>query len=116
MIEVYVRSTCSSCKKAEADVRNSAQEFAVRDFFKEPLSASEIGDLLKRIGISPADAVATRSVPYKTLDLASKALSDEAMLELMAEHPALLRRPIVVRGNAGLIGYNQKTLAEFLSA
>ncbi len=115
MLEVYVRSTCSSCKKAERDVHYSGHAFPVRDFFKEPLSTAEIGSLLERVGISLADAVATRSVPYKDLDLANKPMSNEEILELMAEHPAVLRRPIVVRGNEGLIGYNHKTLAKFLS-
>jgi arsenate reductase len=115
MIEVYVRSTCSSCKKAEADVRASGQTFQIRDFFKEPLNADEIGTLLTRAGVSPADALATRSVPYKELDLANRELTDAEILDLMAEHPALMRRPIVLRGDHGLIGYNQQAMAELIA-
>ena len=81
-----------------------------RDFFAEPLSRDELLGLLA--GRPAWEAFSFKSPSVKKLGLDPDALSEEQMLDLMAEEPRLLRRPVVVMGGNALFGPNLKTLAE----
>jgi len=72
------------------------------NYIEEPLSASSLKQLLRKAGLKPGDVVRTKEAAYKEL-IAGKDLTDEQMLELMAKHPELLQRPIVVRGNKAVL-------------
>jgi arsenate reductase-like glutaredoxin family protein len=43
----------------------------------------------------------------KKLGLDVAALDDDQMLDLMAEHPALIRRPLLVRGGELVVGFDR---------
>ena len=77
-------------------------EFETVNYIEEPLSASSLKQLLGKAGLKPGDVVRTKEAAYKEL-IAGKDLTDEQMLELMAKHPELLQRPIVVRGNKAVL-------------
>ena len=63
--------------------------------------------MFERAGIAVNEALSTRSRPYQELGLADKNLSDDQIIELMADYPALLRRPILISTAGVLIGFNQ---------
>lgn len=67
------------------------------DYTREPLTAEELKKLLRGAGLKPMDAIRTKEAAYKQL-VAGKDLSDDEMIRLMAEHPELIQRPLVVRG------------------
>lgn len=72
-------------------------EFESVNYIENPLSAQELKGLLRRAGLRPQEVVRTNEPAYGQL-LAGKDLSDNEVLEIMAAHPELLQRPIVVRG------------------
>lgn len=72
-------------------------EFERIDYLKEPLSATELGQLLERAGLKPQDAIRKGEAAYREY-VAGKDLSDGQLLRVMAEHPELIQRPLVVRG------------------
>lgn len=82
--------------------------FKVREIFKEPLSEGEIRGLLA--GRPTEELLAKRSPRFKALNLGEKPLTQEEMLHLMAQEPALIRRPIITRGQELVIGLDPKGL------
>jgi regulatory protein spx len=106
-VDFYFYGSCSTCRKADALLRMEQIPARRRDFFKQRFSANEIRALLDRAGLSVGDALSTRSRPYQELGLESKSLSDDEIIELMAEHPALLRRPLLVWSGGALVGFSQ---------
>lgn len=53
----------------------------------------------------PARAILrTSEAIYKELKLAKAELSDDQLIKLMVEHPDLMQRPIVERGNKAVLG------------
>ena len=72
-------------------------EFERVDYLKEPLSAKELGQLLGRAGLKPQDAIRKGEAAYQEY-VAGKNLSDAQLVRVMAEHPELIQRPLVVRG------------------
>ena len=79
-----------------------------RELFKEPLSVDELRALLR--GRPASDIFATRSPTFKQLGLADQPLDDEARLRLMAQHPQLIRRPLVTVGDEIVVGYDAPRL------
>jgi len=72
-------------------------EFERVDYLKELLSAKELGQLLQRAGLKPQDAIRKGEAAYQEY-VAGKDLSDEQLVRVMAEHPELIQRPLVVSG------------------
>ena len=108
--EIYLYSSCTSCRNAEALLGDLGVETDRRDYFKTRFTKDELKGLLERIGLTAHDVLSTRSRPYKALDLASKTLTEDELLDLMLEHPQLLRRPIVVRDNQATVGFNRDAI------
>lgn len=67
------------------------------DYTKQPLTAPALKKLLRSAGLKPLDAMRTKEAAYKQL-VAGKKLTDDQLIRLMAEHPELIQRPLVVRG------------------
>jgi Spx/MgsR family transcriptional regulator len=113
--ELYAYDGCSSCRNAEALLRDRGATVNKREFFKDRMSAGEISALFARIGMTPKEMLATRSRPYRELGLAERSLTDDEIVELMAEHPALIRRPVLVVGDRGLAGFNRGSIEQLLT-
>ena len=75
----------------------------------------ELQSLIERIGLTPSDLLSKRSRPYQGLGLADKQVTDDELLQLMAEHPALIRRPLIVRDRQAVVGFDQKGLARLIA-
>jgi arsenate reductase (glutaredoxin) len=54
--------------------------------------------------ISPRDLLRTSEPVYRQLELGRRELSDAEIIALMVEHPDLIQRPIVERGNRAVLG------------
>jgi Spx/MgsR family transcriptional regulator len=109
--EIYLYSSCTSCRKAEDFLSELGIDTERRDYFKQRFNRDELVQLLERIGKRPGDVLSTRSTPYRTLDLASKELTDDELIDLTIEHPQLLRRPLIVRGSQSTVGFNRDAIS-----
>ena len=112
--ELYLYAGCTSCRNAESVLKANGAQVARREFFKDPLSPAEITALFARVRTTPRAMLSTRSRPYQELGLAGRELSDNEIVQLMSEHPALIRRPIVVVGDQALVGFNRGSMERLL--
>jgi Spx/MgsR family transcriptional regulator len=109
-IRIYLYGNCSSCKNAEKLLKETGVDYDRRDIFRDRLSTAEVNDLLREIGKRPEEVVSRRSIPYRELGLGDRAVADDELVELMSEHPGLLRRPIIVAPGEVQIGVNRTAL------
>ena len=86
-------------------------DFESINYMEERLSANELKQLLRVAGLRPQDALRTNEAAYRQ-HVAGKNLSDDEMLQIMAEYPELLQRPIVVRENKAVLARPVDRLAE----
>jgi len=75
-----------------------------RDFFKEPLSETELKKIIKMTGKKPSELLRKRDKIYKELDLENDKKTDSQIIKLMVKHPGLLLRPIIVTKNKAFVG------------
>jgi len=85
--------------------------YRYRDYRDEPLSATEIRAVLKKLGLKPIDVLRKNDAAYKKLGLTGKETAAR-LVKLMAENPTLLQRPIGVRGKKAVVGRPPENLLE----
>ena len=66
------------------------------------------------MGIQPRELLRTTEPVYKELGLGRRELSDDEIIRLMAEHPDLIQRPIVERGERAVLGRPAERIKELL--
>lgn len=77
--------------------------YRYRDYKQEPLSVDELQALFVKLGTAPRDLLRRRDRAYRELGLTGNE-TDDRLIQLMAEHPTLLERPIGVRGDHAVVG------------
>jgi arsenate reductase (glutaredoxin) len=104
---------CSKSRAALELMREAGVELPVREYLREPLSVDELRRIVALLGVRPID-IARRGEPqFAELGL-SDATPDDDVLRALAEHPILIERPIVVRGDRAVIGRPPETVREIL--
>jgi arsenate reductase len=78
---------------------------------KEPLSSGELKRLLRYAGLRPQEALRTNEDAYRRY-VAGRNLSDDQLVRIMADHPEVIQRPIVVRGDKAVLARPVEKLAE----
>ena len=77
-------------------------DFETVNYLEHPLSVKELKRLLRSADLSPQDALRTKEAAYKSY-VADKNLTDNQLTEVMATHPELIQRPIVVHGGKAVL-------------
>src|SRR5215210_2250171 len=103
-ITVYEKPTCTKCREMNKFLSEQGFDFTKVNYYIEPLSEEKLGELLKKMGIKPRELLRTSESIYRELELGKKQLSDEETIKLMVEHPDLIQRPIVERGDRAVLG------------
>jgi arsenate reductase len=111
---LYHNPKCSKSRQAEGILTGSSVEFDTVRYLDEPLSEQELLDLLAILDDPPANLV--RKDPYfKELGLDAGDYTDAASVAaLLAEHPRLMERPVVVKGDKAVIGRPPERIEAFL--
>jgi arsenate reductase-like glutaredoxin family protein len=86
-----------------------------RRFLKEKPTVDEVRAVAALLPGGVRDLLSTRGRRFREMGLAGKAFTDEELIQLLAEEPGLWRRPIVIRGEQVVIGYDPKSLEALLS-
>lgn len=81
-----------------------SKDIEKRDFFKDPLSETELEKIIKMTGKKPSELLRKRDKMYKELDLENGKKTDNQIIKLMIKYPGLLLRPIIVTKNKAFVG------------
>jgi arsenate reductase (glutaredoxin) len=74
------------------------------NYYTAPLSREKLRELLAKMNLAPRDLLRTSEPIYRELGLKQRTLSDDELISLMVEHPDLIQRPIVERGQRAVLG------------
>lgn len=77
--------------------------------FKKPLSTVELVDLSRKAG-GTAELFSWKSPTARSMGLKPGTLSDSRMIELMAENPQLIRRPVILKDGMLQLGFGKEGL------
>lgn len=93
---IYHNPDCGTSRNTLAMIRQSGVEPTVIEYLKTPPDRQTILRLVADAGLTLREAIRQKDTPYDALGLADPALTDDALLDAIAEHPFLLNRPFVV--------------------
>jgi arsenate reductase len=97
LITIYHNPKCGTSRNTLALIRNTGVEPTVVLYLEQPPSKAELVQLLADMGMSVRALLRRKGTPYDELGLDDESRwSDEALLDVMLEHPILINRPIVV--------------------
>ena len=113
-IIVYQKPSCTTCRQVYKALKESGVDFDAVDYYLEPIPKPKLQELLKKMGMSAAELLRKKEPIYKELGLAEKNLTDREILDLMAEHPDLIQRPIVEKGAKAILARPAERLKEIL--
>ncbi len=95
-VTIYHNNACSNSRGALALIRAAGIEPVVIDYVKAPPTRAVLVDMIGRAGLTVRGAMRDKGELYDALGLADPALGDDALLDAMMAHPALINRPFVV--------------------
>ena len=113
-ITVYEKPTCTKCREMDKFLRESGISFDKINYYIEPLTKKKLTELLRKANLKPRDVLRKSEPIYKELGLAKGEFSDSELIALMIEHPDLLQRPIVERGDRAVLGRPTENVKELL--
>jgi len=113
-ITVYEKPTCTTCRKLAKLLREAGVEYGAVNYIVNPIPREELVRLIRMMGISARELLRTREPAYRELDLGRADLTEDELLDAMAEHPELIQRPIVVRGNRAVLARPPERVKEIL--
>jgi arsenate reductase len=100
-ITVYEKPTCTTCRNLVTLLNDEGIDFDRVNYHVDTLTAAEIAALIAKTGLTPRDVLRKKEAAYK--ELVTPETTDAELITLMEQHPALLERPIVVRGDRAVL-------------
>ena len=111
---VWFNPSCSKCVGARDLLAEKGVDASFYEYLQEAPTRDELERVLGLLGFDdPRELMRTGEPVYDSLGLA--AVTDrDALIDAMVEHPILVERPIVIRGDRAVIGRPPERLLELL--
>ena len=110
MLILYGLKTCDTCRKARRALEGAGREVAFVDLREDEGLASRLDVWL---AAAPDALVNRASTTWRGLPDADKARAETDPCGLLAEHPALIKRPVIDDGGAVTVGWKPDVRARY---
>ncbi|SDJ60067.1 arsenate reductase (glutaredoxin) [Microbulbifer yueqingensis] len=114
MWTIYHNPRCSKSRQTLQLLQDKGVEPEVVLYLETPPDAATLRELLKKLGIDARELLRTGEDAYKELGLKDRDLAEDDLIRAMAEHPKLIQRPIVVKGERAVLGRPPENVLELL--
>lgn len=111
---IYHNPRCGNSRGALALLRERGIEPAIVDYLGHPLDVTALRKLVARVGVPLRELLRTKEAVYVELDLGHPARTEDELFEVVARHPILLNRPIVVTPKGALLCRPPERVLELL--
>ncbi len=107
---IFGIKNCDTMKKAFAWLAANGVAYNFIDYRQAGVAATHLPDWNRRVGWQAL--LNTRGLTWRKLAAAERAEVDEARaLQLMAEYPSLIKRPVLDTGKDLLVGFSAESYA-----
>jgi len=113
-ITIYHNPCCSKSRQTLQLIEESGQSPKIVEYLKTPPTVVELKEITQLLGISPRALLRTKEAEYMAHGLDDMALDDNAIIEIMVNHPKLIERPIVINGQQAVIGRPPENVLELI--
>lgn len=113
-ITIYHNPACGTSRNTFAMIKAAGYEPTVIEYLKSGWTRPQLEALLSAMGAKPRDILREKGTPAAELGLLEQAVTDDAILEAMVEHPILVNRPIVVTPKGAKLARPSEAVLELL--
>ncbi|RZL42870.1 MAG: arsenate reductase (glutaredoxin) [Variovorax sp.] len=99
-ITIYHNPACGTSRNVLALIRNTGTEPVIVEYLKTPPDRATLERLIADMGVPVREVLRRKGTPYDELGLDDPKWSDAELIDLIARHPILMNRPIVVTPRA----------------
>ena len=101
---IYHNPRCSKSRQTLEILNKHNAKVDIVLYLVNPPSAKVIKSLLDKLGLLSRDIIRKGEDEYKDLNLKDTNLTEKELINLMAENPKLIERPIVTKEDKAIIG------------
>lgn len=106
MVTIYGIKNCDTMKRAFAWLKQRDIAYTFHDYKKDGVSESSLKSWSKQVGWEKL--LNTRGTTWRKLSEDQRSHMDEAKaLQLMAQQPSLIKRPVVDSGETVMVGFDE---------
>jgi len=95
-VEIWFNPSCSKCRIAQEMLDDAGVDYVVRRYLDQPPSAADIEQALDALGLQPWDITRMNEPEAAALGLADRPRERGEWVQILAEHPKLIQRPIIL--------------------
>lgn len=99
---IYHNPRCQTSRNVLAILKEKRLNVEIIEYLKTPPTEGELQRLLDLLGMKPETIVRKREALYRE-QYKNKNLTDSEWLEILANNPILIERPIVVSGTKAVL-------------
>ena len=92
---IYHNPRCGTSRKTLEILNADGVEVTIVDYLQHPPGKDELARLYDRAGLKPSEGLRAKEQLARDLDLLGGHVSENAILEAMADNPILIERPLV---------------------
>jgi len=114
-IQLWHNQRCSKSRDSFKLLEENNIEVDVVDYLDKKIEKEELQNILEKLSMTSArELMRTKESIYKELKLEDEN-SEDILLEMMIQHPKLIERPIIIKGNKAVIGRPISKVMELLA-
>ena len=116
MLKLICYPKCTTCQKAKKWLDDQKIAYEYRDIKLENPTREELSLWQKKSGLPMKKFFNTSGLLYKSMDLKNKlpAMTEVAMLDLLASDGMLVKRPLLIADGFVLVGFKEVEWSEKL--
>ncbi|MQY02432.1 arsenate reductase (glutaredoxin) [Actinomadura macrotermitis] len=114
--EIWHNPRCSKSRAAKAALDEAGVAYTERRYLDDPPTAAELDAVLAKAGVEPWDAARLGEPAAKELGLKNLEHDRARWIEVLAAHPALIQRPIVVTERDAVIARDPESVRRALDS
>jgi arsenate reductase (glutaredoxin) len=116
-MEVWFNPSCSKCRSVREHLDEAGVEYTLRRYLEDPPSEAELRAALTTLGLEPWDITRMSEPLAHELGLEAMARDADAWIRVLAEHPQLIQRPLVLTDDGrAWVARDDETLTEVVAA
>ena len=100
---IFHNPRCSKSRQALEILESNDKDYEIFLYLQETLNKKSIKSVLDILGLNPKDILRSGEVEYKENKLSQYDDEDEKLIDFMIKYPKIIERPIVIKGNKGVI-------------
>jgi arsenate reductase len=104
MTTIYHNPRCSKSRASLEMLEAKGINPTIIKYLDTPPDKAELTEILDKLGLQAEQIVRKGEALFTELGLHDKSLSNQEWIEVLAQYPRLMERPIVVSGNKAAIG------------